>query len=88
MAPSAIAVEMEQPAGLDSKAVIAEQQPKRAVHGSEDLTPIQAISHGPITIGGTFFSFISSLLHRSFTRIRCKMFQAPYHWFHFRPFFF
>jgi hypothetical protein len=86
MAPSAIAVEME-PASLDSKdskAIIAEQ-PKRAVHGSEDLTPIQAISHGPITIGGTSFSLISSLLHRGFTRIPCKIFQAPYLWFHFLP---
>ena len=32
------------------------EQSKRVVHGAEDLTPIQAISHGPITIGGTSFS--------------------------------
>jgi hypothetical protein len=75
MAPSALTVEME-PAGLDlkdSKAVIAEQ-PKRAVHGSEDLTPIQAISHGPITIGGTSFFLISQEFRAKFSKHRISGF--------------
>jgi hypothetical protein len=57
MAPSAVSVETESADfGLkDSKDTRVEQQ-KRVVHGAENLTAIQAISHGPITIGGTSFS--------------------------------
>jgi hypothetical protein len=46
MEPAAVQLE-------DSKGVVAEQSKRVVVHGAQDLTPIQAISHGPITIGGT-----------------------------------
>lgn len=64
MAPSAVSVKMESPRldlG-DSKGVSAER-PRPVVHGGLDVTSIQAISHGPVTIGGTSLSVFSSLQH-------------------------
>jgi hypothetical protein len=57
MAISAVSLETESAefGPKDSEEAVVEQ-PKRAVHDAEGLTPIQAISHGPITIGGTYFS--------------------------------
>lgn len=58
MAPSAVSVEMEPgDFGLKDSNDAVVEQPKSAVHRAEDLTPIQAIRHGPITIGGTFSIF-------------------------------
>jgi hypothetical protein len=56
MAPSAVSLETEsEELGLQGSKNAAVEQPERAVHGAEGLTPIQAISHGPITIGGASF---------------------------------
>lgn len=67
MAPSAVSMERE-PAPLDlkdSKRVQAEQQQqqqKRVVHHVEGLTPLQAMSHGPIAIRGTPLSVFPILV--------------------------
>ncbi len=33
------------------------EQPEKHVHGAEDKTPLQAISHGPLVHPGEFGSF-------------------------------
>jgi len=86
MAPSAVSLEtLSAEFGPKNSKEAVVEQPKRAVHGAEDLTPIQAISHGPITIGGTYFSLflniVSYELYEHSIKQACKNL-----WFHLLPF--
>jgi hypothetical protein len=63
MAPSAT-TELITP---ESKVGVA-KQPEKHVHGAEDKSPLEAISHGPITHPGEISSFLWALYHHSIPR--------------------
>lgn len=57
MAPSAVPAEMEAGRlGLKDSTGATMEQPKPTRRGGEDLTPLQAVSHGPITLRGILTS--------------------------------
>jgi hypothetical protein len=59
MAPSAVSLETESSlVDLKGSKESLAGEPKSVRHGAEDLSPLRAISHGPIVIGGNMI-FIS-----------------------------
>jgi len=51
-----------------AKSGVVEQQPEKHVHGAEEKTPLEAISHGPLVYPGEilFFHFVSLQVFSNF----------------------